>query len=77
MSEVKRSNAPPRPVPRWTAWPAVSEDGTPMARVKLDVGQYSFQAGSQYDPADEDDFGRRAGNVINAISTHAREQGWL
>lgn len=69
--------SPPKPQPIWTAWPAVSDDGIPMARVKLDVGQYSFQAGRQYDPAQDDDFGASVACVINAITLHAKERKWL
>jgi hypothetical protein len=66
----------PKAKPVWTAWPAVTDDGIPMARVKLDVGQYSFQAGSQYSP-EKDDFAERVANVIRAITVYAREQRWI
>lgn len=48
-----------------------------MARVRLDVGQYSFRAGAQHDPTDEEDFARKVARLINAISAHARERKWL
>ena len=66
----------PDPTPVWTAWPAVSGE-VPMARVKLDVGQYSFQAGAQYDPSDHDDFARKVRRLIDAISSHARSRNWI
>ena len=67
----------PNPSPVWTAWPALTEDGIPMARVKLDVGQYSFTAGSQYDPNLPRDFSERVRNVMWAVTCHAVEKGWL
>ena len=66
----------PDPTPVWTAWPALNEN-IPMARVKLDVGQYSFQAGAQYSPEDPDDFARKVRRLIDAISTHARARRWI
>lgn len=48
-----------------------------MARVKLDVGQFSFQAGAQYDPSDPDDFAQKVHNVMDAITLHARERRWI
>lgn len=75
--DAKSGKSPPKPVPKWTAWPAVGDEGVPMARVRIDVGQFSFQAGSQYDPAKPDDFAQRVHNVMNAITIHARVKGWL
>jgi hypothetical protein len=48
-----------------------------MARVRLECGQYSFTAGSQYDPSKVGDFAKRVRNVINAITHHANSEGWL
>jgi hypothetical protein len=68
-----------RPVPPFTItlWPAVSDDGIPMARARIDAGQWAFQAGAQYDPRDPEDFGRRAAGVISAITHYARSKGWI
>lgn len=63
--------------PYWSAWPDTTEDGIPMARVKLDVGQHSFAAAAQFDPADPESFAHRVHNVMNAISMHARGRGWI
>lgn len=67
----------PSPSPTWTAWPAIADGGVHMARVRLDVGQYSFTAGSQYDPTVPRDFCDKVRNVMWAVTGHAIEKGWL
>ena len=67
----------PQPTAHWYAWPDADPDGVPMARVKLDVGQHSFRAAAQYDPAIPLDFVEQASRVMRAVMLHAREKGWI
>lgn len=70
------TNAVPRPVQRWTAWPAISDDGVEMARVRLDFGQHSFAAGAQI-AVDQSDFAEKVARLIEAIRQHFKERGLL
>jgi len=48
-----------------------------MAHLLLEVGQWSFQAAKQYDPANQDSFADAIRDVMRAISSHAKEKNWL
>lgn len=68
---------PEKPVPTWTCWPDKRADGTPMANVQLDVGQFSFKAAGQYDPSSPESFPQQVQAVMTAITYHAIERGWI
>ena len=77
---------PEKHQPVFTCRPVMS-DGVPMARVTLEVGQYSFQAGCEYrDPENPShpnfgnnapDFPEACRRVMSAITLHAESKGWL